>query len=84
MAHDKLLAGRSRCKIDYVLHSILCPNLKEHLPGVLDKLLDLDEELNGLPSVEKPVVVRERDGHDRADDNLALDNDSSVSDVVHA
>lgn len=42
------------------------------------------KELNSLPAVHQPVVVRKRDGHDGPDDDLALDDDGAVSDVVHA
>jgi hypothetical protein len=30
------------------------------------------------------VVVRQGDGHDRPDDNLAVDDDGALGDVVHA
>ncbi len=30
--------------------------LEKHAPGILDELLDLDEELDCLPAVEQPVV----------------------------
>jgi hypothetical protein len=42
------------------------------------------EERDGFPSVEQTMVVGEGDGHDGADDDLAVDDDGSVGDVVHA
>lgn len=30
------------------------------------------------------MVVRQRDGHDRSDDNLTVDDDGTVGNVVHA
>ena len=41
------------------------------------------EESDSFPTVEQTVVVRERDDHDRADDDLAIDDDRSVLDRVH-
>jgi len=43
----------------------------------------LTQELNGLSSIEKSVIVRQSDGHDRSNDNLSLDDNGSVGDVVH-
>jgi hypothetical protein len=37
--------------------------LEQHLPGILDVLLDLDEESDGLPPIKQSVVVCEREVH---------------------
>ena len=42
------------------------------------------EEGNRFPAVEETVIVRESDDHDRADDDLAVDDDRAVLDRVHA
>ena len=42
------------------------------------------EESDGLPAVEQTVIVGEGDDHDGADDDLAVDDDRSVLDTVHA
>lgn len=42
------------------------------------------KEGDGLAAVQQPVVVRERDRHDGADDDLAVDDDGALGDVVHA
>ena len=57
---------------------------KEHLPGVLDHLLDLDEESDGLAAVEDAVVVGQGEVHHGADLDLAVDGDGLVLDGVQA
>lgn len=55
---------------------------KQHLPRVLDKLLDLDEESDGLPTIKQTVVVSQGEVHHRSDFNLAVDGDGLVLDGV--
>lgn len=57
---------------------------EEHLPGVLDHLLDLDEEGDGLAAVEDAVVVGQGEVHHGADLDLAVDGDGLVLDGVQA
>lgn len=52
----------------------------EHATGVLDVLLYLDQESDGLPAVEKSVVVGERQVHHGADFNLAVDRNGPLLD----
>lgn len=69
-----------RCSKSYSSRPMrLC---EEHLPGVLDELLDLDEESDGLPAVEDAVVVSEGEVHHGADFDLAVDGDGLVLDGV--
>lgn len=42
------------------------------------------KEGDGLAAVEQAVIVGERDDHDRADDDLAIDDDGAVLDGVHS
>ena len=42
------------------------------------------EEGNGFPAVEETVVVGQCDDHDRADDDLAVHNNGSVLNGMHA
>jgi|SRR5690242_5649941 len=58
--------------------------LQQHLPGVLDVLLDLDEEGDGLPAVEQPVVVCEGEVHHGPDLDLAVDGNGLVLNGVQA
>ena len=62
-----------------ILH--LC---EEHLPGVLDHLLDADEESDGLATVENTVVVGQSKVHHGADLDLAVNGDGLVLDGVQA
>jgi hypothetical protein len=55
---------------------------KQHLPRVLDHLLDLDEEGDGLAAVEDAVVVGQGEVHHGADLDLAVDGDGLVLDGV--
>ena len=57
---------------------------EEHLPGVLDHLLDADEEGDGFTAVEDTVVVGQGEVHHGADLNLAVDGDGLVLDGVQA
>lgn len=57
---------------------------KEHLPGVLDHLLDADEESNGFTAIEDAVVVGQGEVHHGADLDLAVDGDWLVLDGVQA
>ena len=57
---------------------------EEHLPGVLDHLLDLDKEGDGLAAVEDAVVVGQGEVHHGADLDLAVDGDGLVLDGVQA
>ena len=52
--------------------------------GVFDELFDFDEEGDGFFAVDEAVVVGEGEVHDGTDDDLAIDDDGSVHDVVHA
>jgi hypothetical protein len=52
--------------------------------GVLDGLLHLHEEGDGLPAVDEAVVVAEGEVHHRADDDLAVDGDGALVDGVQA
>lgn len=52
--------------------------------GVLDALLDLSEEEDGLTTVDDSVVVGEGDVHDGAGLNLVANADGAVLDGVHA
>ena len=57
---------------------------EEHLPGVLDHLLDADEESDGFAAVEDAVVVGQGEVHHGADLDLAVDGDGLVLDGVQA
>ena len=57
-------------------------NAEEHLAGVLDVLLDLDEEGDGFPAIKKTVVVGEGEVHHGADLDLAVDGDGTLLDGV--
>jgi hypothetical protein len=52
--------------------------------GILDGLLDLHEEGDGLLAVDEAVVVAEGEIHHRADDDLAVDGDRALVDGVQA
>ena len=41
------------------------------------------EESDCFPTVEQTVVVRQRDDHDRADNDLAIDDDRAILDRMH-
>ena len=55
---------------------------EEHLPGVLNVLLDLDEESDGFPAIKETVIVGESEEHHGADLDLAVDSDGLVLDGV--
>src|SRR5688572_30023251 len=59
-------------------------HLEQEAIGILDALLDADEELHGLATVEHAVVVAERDEHDGPDLDLARARHRPLDDVVHA
>ena len=57
----------------------------QHQPfGVLDALLDPDQEADGLAAVDDAVVVGEGQVHHRPDDDLVVDGDRPLLDRVHA
>ena len=41
------------------------------------------EESSSFPTIEETVVVREGDDHDRADDDLAVDDNGALLDRMH-
>ena len=55
-------------------------NLQEHLPGILDVLLDLDQKLYSLSAVKQTMIIRESQVHHRSDDNLSVDNNWLIVD----
>merc|ERR1712063_246664 len=57
-------------------------SLQEHLPGVLNVLLDLDQESDSFPSVKQSVVVCERKVHHRPNLDLSVDSDRLLLDGV--
>jgi hypothetical protein len=57
---------------------------EEHLPRVLNHLLDADEEGDGFAAVEDAVVVGQGEVHHGADLDLAVDGDGLVLDSVQA
>src|SRR5580658_327517 len=57
---------------------------QEEARGILDPLLHLDKESDGLAPVDQAVVVGQRQVHHRADDDLAGDRDRALVDRVHA
>src|SRR5262249_31564752 len=59
-------------------------DFKEQPLGVLDALLDADEEAHRLAAIDDPVVVRERQVHHRPDHDLVVDGDRALLDRVHA
>lgn len=65
-----------------MFHLCLYDNLKKHLPGVLDVLLHLDEELNSLPAIKQSVVVGESQVHHRANLDLSVDSDGALLDSM--
>lgn len=56
--------------------------LQQHFPGVFNIFLDLDKELDGLPSVEQAVVICKRQIHHRANLDLSVDNHGAILDGV--
>ena len=59
-------------------------DLQQKALGVLDALLDADQELNGFAAVDQPVIVRERDVHHRAHDDRVVDDDRALLNGVQA
>ena len=57
-------------------------NLQQHATGILDELLDLDEELHCLPAIQQTVVVGQCQVHHRPDLNLSVDGDWLILDGV--
>lgn len=56
--------------------------LQQHAPGVLDELLDLHQELDGLLAVEQTVVVGQSQVHHGPGLDLAVHNDGALLDGV--
>ena len=48
---------------------------QQHLRGVLQALLDADQEQDGFAAVDQPVVVGQGQVHHGADDDLVFDDD---------
>ena len=44
----------------------------------------LTKERDSFTTIHQPMVVCQRDDHDRTNDNLSVDNDGLVLDGVHA
>ena len=63
-------------------NSIATLNLQQHATRILDVLLDLHEELHGLPAVKQTVVVGQRQVHHRSDLNLSVDSNWLLLDGV--
>lgn len=57
---------------------------QQHAPGILDVLLDLDQELDGLLAIEQTVVVRQGEVHHGSALNLAVHNHGAVLDGMQA
>lgn len=57
---------------------------QKHLPGILDILLDLDQELHGFPTVQQSVIVCQGEIHHGSNLNLAVDRNGLVFDGVKA
>lgn len=57
-------------------------NLQKHPSGVLDEVLDLDQELHGFPAIQQAMVVGQGQVHHGADHDLAVDDDGLVLDGV--
>src|SRR5882757_677030 len=68
------------CKTDALQDS----NTDDEAGRILDRLLHLYEEGDGLFAVDEAVVVAQREIHHRADDDLAVDGDRTIVDRVHA
>lgn len=59
-------------------------DVQQEADGVLNDLLELDEEGGGLTSVNDTVVVGKGNVHHRADLNLAVNSNGSLLNGVHA
>src|SRR5579883_2169606 len=59
-------------------------DLEEDPVRALDALLHADEELDGLATVDDPVIVGERDVHHGPHDDLVAHGDGALLDRVHA
>ncbi len=57
---------------------------EKHLARILNVLLDLDQELDGLPAVQQTVVVREGEVHHGTDLDLTVDSNGTVLGGVEA
>ena len=80
LAYGCLRLDQLGCKWNEIGHS----DVEEELLGVLDALLDLSEEENGLTTINDTMIVGEGDVHDGAGHDLAsLDNGSHLG-GVHA
>jgi hypothetical protein len=55
----------------------------QHPGGVFQQLLDVDQELHGLPSIHDAVVIAECHIHHRANDDLTGLYDRSFFDLMH-
>src|SRR5579862_8268780 len=63
---------------------MMTTSVNEHARGVLDQLLDPDQEEHGLLAVDEAMIVRERDVHHRADHDLTVERDRAVLDFVQS
>lgn len=59
-------------------------HLEQKTGGVLDGLLELDKEGNGLPAIDETVIVGKGDVHHGTDLDLAVDGNGPLLDGVHA
>jgi hypothetical protein len=64
------------------LQHIQNQRLQEHLPGVLNVLLDLDQERDSFPAVEQSMIVCERKVHHRPDFDFSVNSNGLVFDSV--
>lgn len=56
----RVYCERPQCSISKMQKTSLT---EQHLPGVLDELLDLHQESDGLPSVEETVIIGQSEVH---------------------
>src|SRR5687767_8137656 len=59
-------------------------NFEKESAGVLDAILDADEELNRLAAIDQAVVVAERQVHHGANHDLAVPGDRALLNGVHS
>src|SRR5829696_7299675 len=65
-----------------VVHTGTKRSVDQHRRRILHQLLHAHEEEHRLLAVDHPVVVRERDVHHRADDDLAVHGDRAILRLV--
>src|SRR5688572_3034034 len=58
--------------------------LEQQRPGILDELLQANQEPHGFAAVDDAVVVGERDVHHRPDLHLTVDGNRTVLNLVQA